>query len=431
MTLTHTFGLVTRRWQGWIGAVQDRPWHVWIATRLLFLALLIVQQWPEIGGDSSYYYEKLTGLHLATTMPEYPVPVAWLLALPRLLPLPKLGYQFAFGLLMLLADVVFYAWLVRTKEGSTAVWWAILTGALGPLSYFRFDLLPAIAVAVALLIAKRHPVAAGAALAVGTALKLWPVLLILAFVGMRRRILPLLKGLVLTGAGLALVALVTTGPARLLSPLAYQGNRGLESESIWATVPMLQRLLHPATYDVHLSPFVAWEVFGPSVSIWTAVSTGATIVGLALVGFLAVRHWRDGLHDDWRMAALSTVAVLVLIVGNKTLSPQYLNWLAGPLAVLLARMPGRIRARAWIAPAFVVVIALTQWTYPGMVGYYTFGTDLVARWFSTFVLVVRNLGLAAAAVASFRWYLAASSPASLGGHLLRSAGQSAPVPTSR
>ena len=52
---------------------------------------------------------------------------------------------------------------------------------IGPLSYLRFDILPAVLAGAALLYARRVPWVTGALTGLGAAIKLWPALLWLAF----------------------------------------------------------------------------------------------------------------------------------------------------------------------------------------------------------------------------------------------------------
>ena len=93
------------------------------------------------------------------------------------------------------------------------------------------------------------------------------------------------------------------------------------------------------------------------------------------------------------MLLVILASVLATIVANKTLSPQYVLWLAGPLAVLVMsrqsewlRVPVRI-----VAGGLLAVAGLTQYTYPwathGIMGTPN-GSPL-----ETSMLILRNIAL--------------------------------------
>ena len=105
---------------------------------------------------------------------------------------------------------------------------------VGPLSYVRFDMIPAVLAGGALLAARTRPWVAGALTGLGAAIKLWPALLIPALLADKERRKPTAIGFVVVGFGLALISLVTGGLTRLFSPLTWQSGRGLQIESIWA-----------------------------------------------------------------------------------------------------------------------------------------------------------------------------------------------------
>src|SRR6185295_7359301 len=135
------------------------------------------------------------------------------------------------------------------SAGRTHGWavdfWLLFVFLIGALSYLRFDMLPAVLAGGALLAARRRPWITGALTGLGAAIKLWPALLIPSFLSYkpdRRR-----AGLafVAVGFGLALVSLIFGGWLRLISPLTWQADRGLQIESIWATPLMVVRAFRP------------------------------------------------------------------------------------------------------------------------------------------------------------------------------------------
>ena len=82
-------------------------------------------------------------------------------------------------------------------------------------------------------------------------------------------------------------------------------------------------------------------MFGPGVSAALVASTVATVAGLAVI-VAAVRPRLRGAAEPSPVAVglliLATVAIMTIT--NKTLSPQYLLWLGGPMAALLLLRAG-------------------------------------------------------------------------------------------
>ena len=127
------------------------------------------------------------------------------------------------------------------------------------------------------------------------------------------------------------------------------------------------------------------------------VSTALTAGTVLLALWLTWRLLRNVDRDDPRLVTgiLLTVlcVVLALIVSNKTLSPQYMVWLGGPVAVLLVhvRSGALLRHVHVLAAALVSLGALTQVTYPW--GTYGILAMPLGSGPETAVLVLRNVGL--------------------------------------
>ena len=219
----------------------------WFITRLLMLVILASFE-RFVVGDVFYYHRKINALFtvgLDRTLFEYPTPVVWILWLPYGASFGnRVGYLVAFVMLMLVLDALFtYAlWRATGRRHTTAIdFWLIFVPLIGPLSYLRFDMLPAVLAGGALLAARRKPWVTGALTGLGAAIKLWPALLIGAFLSYRADRRPAGITFVIVGFGLALISLIFGGWTRLVSPLTWQSDRGLQIESIWATPLMLAR----------------------------------------------------------------------------------------------------------------------------------------------------------------------------------------------
>lgn len=383
---------------------------VWLISRLvLFL------EWAAMLftlGDTRYYYENISRLGVngpEATMIEYPTPVLWLLKLPDLFSFGhRWGYVAAFFILMFLLDAAF-TWTLwhdgGRLRGKAVAFWSAFVPLVGTTAYLRFDILTAVLAGWALLqLRKQRPTTAGALVGIGAAIKLWPALLWPALLGDRehgdvhrnRR----LTSLGFWGAGglLALASLFWAGWDRLLSPLGWQGQRGLQIESVWATVPMLQRMMDPHSYWVAVSEFNAWEISGPGTTFFFDLASAATAIGLlgAIVCYLL---WlRRGDQRLIEGAALMLLVIFVMIVTNKTFSPQYIIWVGGPLAAgwaMASENPkGSYRARsdehnlAEISEWTLLVTLLTQVVYP--IAYASLVGHRPGMHGATLVLAARN-----------------------------------------
>jgi uncharacterized membrane protein len=249
--------------------------------------------------------------------------------------------------------------------------------------------------AAALLLVGRVPAVAGAIVAVGASIKLWPALLVAGLFGRKDRRAAVWWGFVVTGVALVGASVLAGGWERLFSPLGWQGERGLQIESVWATPTMVNVLAHPGRYTIQTSPYQAFEIFGPGVEAMLVLATAATAIGGLAIIALAVRAWRSPGHDLRTAAAIMTAIVAIMIVTNKTFSPQYLVWLAGPLSVLLLARgdaPWWPHERTMLALGLVLAL-LTHLVYPLFYSWVTAAGPGTGRTLITTVLALRNVGM--------------------------------------
>lgn len=391
----------------WYAARRGRRSIVvgWLVTRTLALVVLLAAE-RYIVGDVFYYHRKVSALFdvgLAQTLNEYPTPVVWILLLPYgATGGSRVGYLVAFLAFMLALDAVLTCALYRAagrRHDAAVDFWLLFVPLVGGLSFVRFDMLPAVLAGGALLAARRRPWVTGALTGLGAAVKLWPALLIPAFLSHRpdRRAAGL--AFVVVGFGLAAVSLLAGGPARLFSPLTWQSDRGLQIESVWAVPLMVARAIDPDGWTVVISRYQAYEIFGPGVELWVGVSNVATVVGLLTLAALSARAFRIGGGTPVAAGFLVLSTIAVMIVTNKTLSPQYLLWLGGPgAALLLLRHGGTPPERTAIRRTAYALLALALLThlvypvcYPGLLGW--LGPEMIGV--ATVATVLRNLVLLA------------------------------------
>jgi hypothetical protein len=378
---------------------------VWLITRLLMLVILASFE-RFVVGDVYYYHRKISGMFTAgldQTLFEYPTPVVWILWLPYGASLGnRVGYLVAFVIFMLALDALFtYAlWRSSRRRHDTAIdFWLIFVPLIGPLSYLRFDMLPAVLAGGALLAARHKPWVTGALTGLGAAIKLWPALLIGAFMSYRADRRPAGVAFVAVGFGLALISLIFGGWTRLISPLTWQSDRGLQIESIWATPLMLARAVKPEYWTVDMSRYQAYEIFGPGVDPWLMISSVATVLGLALIILLTIRAFRHNGSTPVAIGFVIVAIVAIMTITNKTLSPQYLLWLGGPMAALLLfrpqATPEERPAINRMAGQLLGLALLTQLVYPLFYDSYLGRHGQAMIMLSTIVTAVRNLALVA------------------------------------
>jgi Glycosyltransferase family 87 len=342
---------------------------LWVVSRAAMMLVLGLLGGP-VTGDVLYYARSLHtmfyGGTLRQTLQEYPVPVLGIM-LPQYLVggLNSVAFALLFVASMLAVDAAFTAflWRVTGRRRSAAVtFWLLFAPAMGPIAYFRFDLVPAVLTGTALLALVRRPRWTGALTAVGVALKLWPVVMLPVFLLRRAGRATVLRAFVVTGGVLAATTLIIAGYGRFVSPVNWQGARGLQIESVPATPLMLVRAVHPhGIWDVRLSRYKATEIFGAGVHAALLVSTAATAVGLLGLAVLWLRCRRS--PDLLTLGWLILAAAAVLTVTNMTLSPQYILWLGGPVAALFVIAPRDAAVRR-AARVLLVLSVCTQVIYP-------------------------------------------------------------------
>jgi len=382
---------------------------LWVLTRALVLVVLFGPE-SRVVGDVVYFTHSLRDLSSVgpvDTMPEYPLAALGVVMVPWLAAGALgavAGYGFVFVACALLGDAGFTVLLSRAAGGDrrvAVVAWLVSVPAMGGLAFVRFDIVPGVLVGVVLLLSATRPRTAALCLALATSVKLWPALLlppVLARTRHRRSAVAVVAGV---GAVAVLGTLALGGWARVLSPLRYQGERGLQVESLAATPLMVLRAVDPASYQV-VYAHKAYEVLGPDVPallVATTVLTVTAVLGLTVVWWRLLRGGRyvDGDAVVW----VSLAAVLALVCTSRVLSPQYLMWVlpaaaAGLVVVSTAGAPRLLRWTCGLVVATALSHAVYPWLYPALAG--EEGTTGLA----VSVLAVRNLLLLALLVVAGR-----------------------------
>jgi len=364
-----------------------------------------------IVGDVNYYHNQINGGggDIRRILVEYPTPVVWALdALQLVTGADQRTFVVGFMMLMLALDAAM-TWLLWVNGGrrraAAVLAWIVFIAFMGPLAYVRFDLAPALLAGAAALYVHKKPAVAGGLVAIGASLKLWPALLVLPLLGRSRERVRSGIGFLVAGVALALGSLVTAGWARTVSPLTWQTDRGLQIESVPATVVMWLRTFDPGVpYKVALSRYNAYEIDGPGVAASLQASNIATVLGMLVIAWLGWRVIRLTSRGAVTVSAVMLAIILVMIVTNKTLSPQYIFWIGGPVCAMVAGGDSDDED-VWGAPLLFVAAAwllaiATQQVYPTLYGELVTGAGTPL---ATSVLVLRNVGLVLATVSAI-WF---------------------------
>lgn len=403
----------------------------WIAAHLV--PVMWIATAGTSTGDVRYYFAGITGANPAA-MDEYPEVGTWPARAVEVVtgglsgrdtPTAEDSFVFGFVALCLLMSAVFtwYLWRAgRRGAGRATVWpawfWVLFAGLSGPIFLTRLDIFPGLLVAAfaALLLAgterTRWPRAATVLLAAATMIKLWPGVLGAALVAGWRRSGTWSRVTWFFGSLVALCGVVgvTVGVDRLISPLTYQGDRGLQVESVAATPWVAAAAVHGLIsgnstdnpWSVSYATSQSYEISGPGVAatlVVTTVLTAAVIV-LAL-GWAAMRLSRD----DWsprQAVVFSMMLIMLIIVTNKVFSPQYLVWIAPVAAVAL--LVSRQRIAITVTVQILVAAALTTLVYPV---FYDWLISNPPYLIAAGALVLRNIVVVALAVTCTRWAFSA------------------------
>lgn len=351
------------------GALRAFAWYV--ATRVAMLALLGGLEHVVLMDPRNWLVD-LDARGSALALPEYPWPAVQLLDLPLKLGVPTILHYFAAVVVFLLALDAAFAWMLWRAGGrrlTAGMWlWLLVPPALGPLALARFDLVPALLAAAALLSVRSAPAGAGLLAGLGAAFKLWPAVALPALLvpGGRQARLRVLAAFCGSVAFLALVTSAAAGWARLWSPFAVQGERGLQIEAFSALPLLWARYLDGGSrWSVAFAANChCHELSGPGTGIALAAGAAAALALAAFVALLYARAFalpaaaRSGLPA----ALIVALSLLAWIIGAKVLSPQYLLWLTAPLAAA-GVAPGTTLRATDIALA-VAAGLLTHFIYP-------------------------------------------------------------------
>ncbi len=244
----------------------------------------------------------------------------------------KAGYIDLFASEMAL---VLVAALVLTALAARRIWgpraWPVpaITFAAGavmlyPVAVTRYDAVVALTLAVAVLCATlggRYVYLAYASLGFGAAAKLVPALATAALALVRRGAA---RGYAVFFGVLALffVPALLLGGGRFLESFAYHADRGLQVESLAASILVKLGWVEGISFR-----YGAFEVHGRGVELASSLSLPLTAVLLLVTTLLMYHEHGAGRLGYGQFPRYAAALILAFMVCSKVLSPQYLIWL--------------------------------------------------------------------------------------------------------
>ena len=184
--------------------------------------------------------------------------------------------------------------------------------------------------ALCVVLGGRYVLLAYASLGLGAAAKLVPALATLPLATLRRGAA---RGYATFFGVLALFFALPLLFARegLIKSFSYQADRGLQVESLGASVLLKLGWVRRTTFD-----YGAIEVRGRGVEFASSLSLPLTALLLLLTALMMYREYRRGRLGVEHYPRYAAALILAYILGSRVLSPQYMLWLL-PLVPLVGK----------------------------------------------------------------------------------------------
>lgn len=358
-------------------------WTVLCLLGVVFFALLMLRFFSlptsiAAGSNDVELYREAGEALLAGALPyrdffiEYPPASLLAFVMPALLSGSAGGFAAAFAAemsLFLVASLALVALAARAfGRGplAPALVFAVAALLLYPVATVRYDPLATLTLAAAAWsAAASRPLVGHAALGIGAAAKLVPVLaapVLAATVwsdeeaslrSLARRAAPGVA--VFCGVlGLFFGAALLVGGSGFLQSFAYHSNRGLQLESVWTSALMALGWVQDISFE-----FGAFDVSGRGARLASSLSLPVTLILLGITALVMYREHRAGRLTRAEFPRFAAAFVLAFMVASKVLSPQYMLWLLPLLPLATVGASG-----AGVAAIFLVACWTTTQIYP-------------------------------------------------------------------
>lgn len=317
---------------------------------------------------------------------EYPPLTLVFFTLPRLVA-PSLGiYQYAFAVEILLFDLLglFLISALSRRLGlhltGTLGIYTLALLAIGPILIYRYDLIPAIMVLLALYtFSQGKHKTSWAILAVGVMTKIYPAVIALIFLihqFCHRRYRHIISGaaaFVIATAIIVILGLLLS-PDGFLDSFRYQAQRGIHADSTYSSFLLLGHTLGLTQVRLGFIGLIplSLDIVSPITDMLARISPLIMILAVAIVYWFFYKSQSERAvapktlspitKPDATIIHYSLLAILAFIITNKVFSPQFIIWLY-PLIPLVA---GRWRRTSWLM--FIMIGLMTYFIYPTAYG---------------------------------------------------------------
>ncbi len=334
----------------------------WILTWILTRAYMLAQigLWDDVNGaeyeDVKSYESWSNTLAVDHVLPneetwQYPPGAAFLFLIPRLGPL---DFKLTFVILMLVFDLIGFLLVMRLADRErrdTGVWvWLLGMPVMGATLLLRFDIVPTVIAIAALAVIHRRPTWFGVLAGLGATIKVWPAFVLFGEWDRSR----LLRSAVAAAlAALAVFALAWIVFGDQNGFFTNQNDRGLQIEAVAAAPWQLREVITG-------EPLPIAQRYGTSEIDGQAGDAVATLLGVAAILVLlaaawwwwlrdrAIRNGRKDLADEVLARDFVFTLVLLFLVTSRVLSPQFMVWMVGLVAVVLCARGTRLERPAWL-----------------------------------------------------------------------------------
>lgn len=280
----------------------------------------------------------------------------------------------------------------------SALFWIGFTLSATALSFTKIDTLGSILLGLAGLIVFSYPYISSFILSIVGSIKIFPFSLGAAIVGKYddKKSWIRIAVFALTGIGIFITSILIEGWDKTIAPFSYQGDRGIQVESVLAAPFILSKVFTSNEYNVFFSETSkSWEITGYGTDFALNLSPILSVAFLSLALLCAILPFVKGNWEPMHFVRSSIFILTLFFVCNKVLSPQYILWLGGIVAVYIKKADNKkdIETSYKVAGLTVFIMLLTSLIFPfyydGVIEYTE--ENYYNNVIMSIILVVRNV----------------------------------------
>ncbi len=376
---------------------------IFIVTRILCF-LIVAPNWSDIPIYSRYSENILDGQTPYRDFEvEYPPLALLIFMIPGLLAKILGSYFVSFRLLIMLFDFG-NMWMINKLANNSPgrskaiafkhlLIYLILTGLAFQLLYDRLDIAVAFMIMLSVYFAtiKNAWFTAYLMIWIAALAKIFPVILLPLFLitqakNKRKKREPIVDFALalLAFVGVVIVSGLWFGPW-WISVLSYHGGRGIQVESIFGMIASVAALFGvPYSINHNFGSFNIENSFTPFLATLSPFVMLAAIIFGYYLYYLSINYSKDKLQVNQVLISGILILLLMFIIANKVMSPQYLLWLYPFVSLYYLHQKSEICTMICWSIIAIFTAILFPFYYPDMVMQKPMGVSL---------LIIRNLSL--------------------------------------